>query len=277
MTYQMEELIPIAGKLAERYTAFESTSVTYEKANQFMEAALYCIREGERASDSLPAAGSGIKAEQMYEAGFLCVKEKVKRALEIYNELTPQFSCYKNRCLHDTVIKGLPEFFRWYDAEFEPQNTIITLDYPVLRDLSGYTGINKIYEFIVCIRLEQIFLSGFPEAYVMRQMFRYDNLHTDFMENVCGIVLLPTVARMFLQKPFGDLDFEKDDYVRLRELFYQHGLDACRENCLKAVKAITENYGENSDQLFSYFAEEIENMAVRLKNASEYGTLENLI
>ena len=32
MNYKMEELIPIVGKLAGRYTSFESTSVTYEKA-----------------------------------------------------------------------------------------------------------------------------------------------------------------------------------------------------------------------------------------------------
>ncbi len=39
--YTMEELVPIVGKLAEKYTAYESTSITYEKAEQLMEAALY--------------------------------------------------------------------------------------------------------------------------------------------------------------------------------------------------------------------------------------------
>ena len=40
MTYKMEELLPVVGKLAEKYTSFESTSVTYEKAEQLMGAAL---------------------------------------------------------------------------------------------------------------------------------------------------------------------------------------------------------------------------------------------
>lgn len=43
MEYTMEELVPVVGKLAEKYTAYESTSITYEKAEQLMGAVLYCI------------------------------------------------------------------------------------------------------------------------------------------------------------------------------------------------------------------------------------------
>lgn len=45
MDYEMEELVPIVGKLAEKYTSHESTSITYEKAEQLMGAVLYCIHE----------------------------------------------------------------------------------------------------------------------------------------------------------------------------------------------------------------------------------------
>ena len=34
MNYEMEELFPIVGRLAERYTGMDSTSVSYEKAEQ---------------------------------------------------------------------------------------------------------------------------------------------------------------------------------------------------------------------------------------------------
>ena len=41
MNYEMEELVPIVGKLAEKYTSRESTSIPYEKAEQLMGAVLY--------------------------------------------------------------------------------------------------------------------------------------------------------------------------------------------------------------------------------------------
>ena len=47
MDIAMEELVPIVGKLAEQYTAYEHTSMPYEKAEQLMQAVLYCIHEAE--------------------------------------------------------------------------------------------------------------------------------------------------------------------------------------------------------------------------------------
>ena len=45
--YKMEELIPIVADLVKKYTGNESTSVTYEKAQQLMDAVIYCIKEYE--------------------------------------------------------------------------------------------------------------------------------------------------------------------------------------------------------------------------------------
>ena len=167
MHYEMEELIPIVGRLAEKYTANESTSVTYEKAEQLMGAVLYCIHEAERqgpqegdapgniegASDRHPltVTEKKLSAKQAYEAGAACVEQKARKALKLYHEILPEFQSYENECLYDTFVKGLPEFFKWYDVKFQPQNTILTMDYPVLKDISGLSGIDKVYAFIKCI------------------------------------------------------------------------------------------------------------------------------
>lgn len=200
MDYTMEELIPVAAGLAEKYTAFESGSLTYEKMEQLMGAVLYCIRETEMVEakgENLPEEFSegGLRAGKMparqaYEAGLARVEQKVKAALALYNELIPEFSSYGNQCLYDTVVKGLPEFFKWYDMKFEPQNTILTLDYPVQKDLSEYTGIDRIYEYIKCIREEQDFLKKFPEEEVIRLLNCYHSEYREIFENICEMVSL---------------------------------------------------------------------------------------
>ena len=127
MNYKMEELAQIVAGLAEKYTAKESTSITYERAEQFMGAVLYCIREVWQQKDNSIISREGMSALQAYETGFMLVEQKVKEALELYNEMIPDFNCYGSKCLYDTFVKGIPEFFRWYDIRFEPQNTILTL------------------------------------------------------------------------------------------------------------------------------------------------------
>ena len=224
MNYTMEELIPIAGELVEKYTGFESTSVTYEKAEQLMGAVLYCIHEaelsagsvwvnaggdgagdeqasvGEDAADSARvytggdmAGGSvcvsekGLTARQAYEAGAALVEKKVRKALAMYNEMMPGFSDYGNICLYDTVVKGLPEFFKWYDIKFNPQDTILTLDYPVTGNLSEYTGIDRIYEYLKRIRMEQDFLHTYPENYVRSVLREYCGEYEEMVENIYEI------------------------------------------------------------------------------------------
>ena len=116
------------------------------------------------------------------------VEKKVRKTLAMYNEMMPEFSDYGNICLYDTVVKGMPEFFKWYDIRFNPKDTILTLDYPVTRDLSGYTGIDRIYEYLKCIRKEQDFLHSFPESYVRGVLRKYCFGYQEMIENIYEIV-----------------------------------------------------------------------------------------
>lgn len=186
--YEIEELVPVVGMLAQKYTAHESTSVSYEKAEQFMEAVMYCIRESAEGGYDLSLSRKKASAQQAYEDGLERVEKKVKAALALYNEMLPAFSGYGNLFLYDTFIRGIPEFFKWYDIRFEPQDTILTLDYPLLKDLSGCTGIDRIYEFIRCICLEQKFLGSFQEQDVISLLTENNPAYRDTPDNICGSV-----------------------------------------------------------------------------------------
>ena len=74
MEYEMEELITIVGRLAEKYNAHESTSMTYEKAEQLMEAILYCIHETEQFGDSFMVSAGTMPIQRMYEVVALYVE-----------------------------------------------------------------------------------------------------------------------------------------------------------------------------------------------------------
>lgn len=275
--YRMEELIPIVGKLTQRYTSLESTSVTYETANQLMGAVLYCLREAEYASDHALVSGGGTDVWEAYETGLFGVKEKVKHALLLYHALMPQFCAYGNRCLSDLFTRGMPEFFRRYDAEFEPQNTILTLDYPVLKDISGYEGIDRVYEFLSCIRLEQIFLMKMPKDAVLRQLFGYDPMYEDLAENICEIVLRDLIVHFCLKKPFAGEHPEQKDALRLQELVRDMDLSGMKELCGNVLRAIAGEYGEEEANLCSYFSKAVCDIAVRLKCAADHGTLADFI
>ena len=71
----IEDLIPIVAMLSEKYTSKQSSSITYEMANQLMEAAKYCIREREYQLKEECGSKNGIvlskeSAMEAYQRGY---------------------------------------------------------------------------------------------------------------------------------------------------------------------------------------------------------------
>ena len=290
MNYTMEELVPIVGKLAEKYTANESTSITYEKADQLMEAVLYCIHELELEQDggsfaastdgisapvstdgisapvstdgiSVPVSTDKIPAQQAYETGLLRVESKVKKALDLYNSIMTDFRHYENKCFYRTFVLELPRFFQRYDARFDPQNTILILDYPVLKDISEYTGIDKIYEYIRCIYLEQRFLGVFPREYVTGILSKYG----DETGNLCEPVLIDVIRHILLKKPLAEPDWTKEDHIQIQAALMGTDVDEVRNELQKIMESFVQKYCAGDEELLEYLLGDIKNIAVQVK------------
>lgn len=167
--YTMEELIPIVGSLTEQFTSHESSSVTYERAGQFMEAVIYCIAHCDfEKGNGLMA--SALSAEEAYRTGYEAVISKVKRTQEKYNRLLLFFDDYGNRNYRDTVEKALLGFFMYYDVKYAPMETMITMDYPVFGLDMNMEGIDMIAQYIDAIWKEQQYLNKFPKNYVLDEL-----------------------------------------------------------------------------------------------------------
>lgn len=276
MNYDMEELIPIVGKLAEKYTSGENTSIPYEKAEQLMGAVLYCIREAEQWNENALLSAGGMGAQKAYEIGRSYVVEKTKKALQLYNEILPEFSHYENICLYDTFVKGLPRFFQRYDVRFEPQNTILTLDYPVLKDLSEYEGIDRIYDYILCIGLEQQFLHLFPSAYVNAILLKYNRLYKEMTDNLCEIVLMSVIGRILARIPLTAFPLEEKDYLHIQQALHADPEDI-HTQLRNALDALTAPLEENGCRLCNYLFDTADQIVVRLKNAADNETLSQIL
>lgn len=273
MDYELEELLPVVAGLAKEYTGAESTSVTYERAEQLMEAVIYCIGEADENKSNALISGKKLPAQKAYEVGYDCVVKKVKAALDIYNQILQNFVCYENQCLHDTVIMGMPEFFKWYNARFDPQDTILTLDYLVLKDLSQYSGADKIYEYLSCIRIEQKFLNRFPEDYVINILQKYNARHRDMIENICEIVIMEVAQHSLAGKPMGEEGLKEEDYVELQKRLLQTETQEIRSYLKRTIKMFVQEHYEGDEELLNYLVNPVDDILVRMKTAAETGAL----
>lgn len=266
MNYEMEDLIPIVAKLTERYTAGQSSSVSYEKAEQFMEAVLYCIHECESSERNTLMTANEISAAEAYEAGYQQTQIKVKKALALFHKLSDFFDAYENRCLQDTVMKGMPEFFKWYNVRFAPQNIILTLDYPVLPDLTEYSGIDAIDRYLRCVYYEQLFLRGMSREYVLRSLYQYGRGYRGMVENLCQIVCMELLCHILLGHAFETVEFTEEDTKRLDKMLRNQTTEELRCHLGALVKQLVAEKYRGSQRLEQCLRMTLEDIAVSLKN-----------
>lgn len=244
MIYSMIELIPIVKRLTEKYTSKESTSVTYEVAEQLMAAVIYCINEYHETigysniyTDKEPTDGNLhstdlsvnddtrseldeyeiISAVEAYEKGYQAVIAKVMRAKALYEDIVTDFLWYGNRALYETINKGMPEFFIRYDARFNPQDHLLTLDYPILKSLHDRCGIDAIYDYLGCIKMEQVFLAGFSREIVGAALNHYHPDHKGLFLNLAGVVINYALDKMLADHPDPET-YEGKDRRRKKRL-----------------------------------------------------------
>lgn len=274
MKYEMEELIPIVAGLADQYTSKESTSISYERANHLMEAVLYCI---DQCSEGRQLTGSrGLTAIEAYRYGYELVVQKVKRTQELYNEMIMDFCAYGNENYRETVERAMPGFFRYYDAKFAPQETIITMDYPTIRPIADKTGINVVAKYIEYISYEQRFLRALPEKYVCDILFRFQPDYGKQFYNICEIILRHILGHMLIGKPLGKRTDNKEYEAfgeRILERDTEH-LEKLLEKLLHQL--ILEKYADD-ESLEEYLQADIRNFTVEIKNAVLHNTIKKVV
>lgn len=272
MDYNMEDLLPIVSELAQKFTGYESTSITYEKAQSLMEAVLFCLNEyNTSCTNSL--INSNISIKEQYEIGAKLLSEKLEAVRKIFNDISFTFDDFGVKCLYDTVQKGIPQFLKWYDIKFCPQNTIFTMDYPLLIDCSSLTGADAVYKYIRAIQIEQQFLGAFDKNYIMLVLEKYNSEYRNMIENICSIVLTNIIGHIAIKKSFNDTEITYEEYLQLSKIFEGKSISDLENIVNEIINTIVSRFYENDMNMLEYLCCETKNIAVRIYTANQHGEL----
>lgn len=181
MEYTMIEPLPVIQYLLEHYTGKESESMTYDMANQLMEAVLHYIRELEHTgqwgqtgvepwSTALYSQASRPDIGQVYDEGYRSVLEKASQARILYNDITKRSRSYGYAACSSTMIRGMPSFFLYYNTRSSPQDHILTPDYPVFIPQEHLNGVGRIMAYLHCIQIKWKLLEKFPESLIHQML-----------------------------------------------------------------------------------------------------------
>lgn len=262
MEYKVEELLPVVTRLTEKYTSKESTSVPHETARQLMEAVIYCIEENENGEGALIMTEAKMPAAQiMYERGFEILTRKVHETKAIYDDIIQSFESYRLENYDETIRKGMPAFFLRYDAKFNPQDHLLTLDYPLLKEKPRLCGIDLIREYLKGIQKEKAFLDCFNRAVIIRILDRtVPEYETLYLNNICDVVLFEALFCMIAEKPLWDLRMNDEDYDAVRFYFDGDEREKIETKTVRLIRMLMGHLGLAAD----YFEPAAKDYAFRI-------------
>lgn len=274
ITYKIEELLPIVAELTDRYTSKESTSISYEKARQLMEAVLYCIHHCE-AKEQL-VSSNGVSAREAYQYGYEGLIEKVKKTQIAYNQMISNFSAYGNENYYDTVTKAIPGFFQYYDVRFAPQETIITMDYPTLCPITGSSGIDAIEKYVEYISYEQKFMKALPQQYILEILSGFQAGYKKQFYNICRIPLRHILGHMMINKSLAE-ETRQEDYHILQEIILRHDNKWLEERFVDCLEKLIQEKYENDRLLFWYLQSDVKDFAVEICVGAKNNAMEKVV
>lgn len=275
---RMSEIIPLVAELTEKYTSKESSSISYAKAKQLMGAVLYCIHEKENSFECEEglAVVQRPDVKELYHSGYEQVIRKVEQTKEMFEHLIVDFCAFGNQNYYNTIVLGMPEFFRYYDARFHPQDHILTLDYPTLLPVEPACGVDAIFQYLTYVSLEQVFFSRFPDGYVPEVLMAYHQEIDLLYCNICNIVLRNVLGCMICERKLTAYGFKEVDYNKIKKFTIGRTKQEMKEKLLQLVRTFMKQVYENNQALFLYLAADMEDFSVELKNAVEHDCLETL-
>lgn len=285
--FEMEELIPLLTELTEKYTSFDSTSVTYETARQLMEAVLYCINEAESA-----AGGSGELTERkpsarmLYDRGRILVLDKTQAAKKLYEELLTDFEACGVLCYKETILEGMPEFFKKYDVRYNPQEHLLTLDYPIMGGFGELCGIDLIYSYLERIFLEQVFLSNIPKHYVTQLLAQKYGSFRELFINPCQETMRSIVLRLFIKEleneempadKDGEASCGAEAAAALKKNILAGDAEALKKRIMDKIHILSCGFDDKAERMEAYLLMDASDFSTDLMLAAELGTLDKLI
>ena len=323
---EMQEMLEIVAELSRKYASGDSTSITYETAEQLMGAVQYCINEyesedstcrddaGDRIESAeidesarkksltrLPESGS-LSVRARYDAGRRILSQKIRASLDSYNSLMEHFDAYGNQNLNDVVTKAIPGFFKYYDHRYNPQNTMITCDYPTIippfisiekevkshrRDdreeemnSETYTGIDAISRYICYITIEQSFLGRMPHDFVIRILNENDASYEHQFYNISSILIYHVLGCLVIGKKLTE-ELSQPDYeelfMKINDMKNGEESDTLVIVMKSLLRDMVSHIYKGFPGMYEYFSPEAESLARRLNNVSEVRYLRNVL
>lgn len=221
-----------------RYTKGESSSVTVEKAEKLIIGIWYTIDAYMNTLENTNLAINILKNEEVsyiYEKGKIKLKEDFTHTKNLY-EKTLKNQIYTDLRAYKDTLSGISDFFKYYNSEFEPDESVADIDYPLAFDDWNVAGLYYIKNYLWNLYLENEICNKFNNDDIHKMLKSYgDTYKIDYKDLLINIFEMTINNKVFsVLCNNNSLEISKKDYEKLN-----NRLKISNENEVKALVSLS--------------------------------------
>ncbi len=251
-----------------KYTKGESSSVTVEKAEKLIIGIWYTIDAYMNTFENIELAIKTLKEEEIsyiYEKGKIILKEDFIHTEKLYKR-TLKNQIYTDLTAYKDTLFGISDFFKFYNLEFEPDEGVVDIDYPLAFDDWDVVGLYYIKNYLWNLYLENEICNKFDNDDIHKILKSYGDTYKidyrDLLINIFEMTINNAVFSILCNN--NSLEISKMDFERLNDSLNKMTKEEVKTLISLSINKIIEDYnlGEYEGNYIIRYEENLTNLTI---------------
>lgn len=278
------QLMSLLKDLIIKYTHGESTSVKVETAQSILLSVFYSI-DALMFSFNNPEDAIGLlrsdNIAKIYKKSFDIVSLCLEETKSLFHTTKNNKLDFPVKAYHSTIDEALPDFFNNYDIMFKAQDTMASMDYPLLFDDMSIKGIYYIKQYLEKLEIETHFCRMFAKNDINHLLFNYGRAYgLDYREaliNVFEIVLTNSIFSVLSDSNVYGLSISPVQHANLQKKFNSLAPSQCSSLINEGIENLLRHVQADQPQLRDYISNFKSVLMPRFLIALTHNNLANVI
>lgn len=236
----------ILKELMIKFTKGESSSVTVEKAEKLIIGIWYTIDAYMNSLNNIEFSIEVLKNEEvslMYEKGKNILKEDFIHTKNLYEKVLENKVITQLTAYNDT-LKGIEDFFRLYNQDFEPDECDANIDYPLAFDDWNVQGLYYMKNYLWNLYVENEICNKFNNKEINLVLKSYGDIYEidyrDLLVNIFEITMTNAIFSRLSNN--NSLELKNKDFETLNNNLKNLSEEQVKNLISLVVDKIIEDY-----------------------------------
>lgn len=270
------KLWTLLGKVIERYTMGDSSSVPVEIAEELLKSITFLLKKEMKNPKSKVDLFECESLEGAWKDSWITIEKDIAMGKDLLEEVIKTSTRVENISYEDTVVE-IENGLKVYDYRFLAHEVPCSIDYqlsnPVDEDMKGIDFIN---EYLKRLLFENKFCNNFEKEKIIEILKSYCRDYKGLLINIFEPVLTNVIGLELVEADIFELEMKSYEREILLYTFKKMNIEEIEEDIIKAANNICNKFKIVSDYEINYVKMTALNLLPRIEEGIKNNNLENI-